>query len=86
MPLLPIVVEGTAYALPKHGFVLHGHHAIRVRVLPEIPVDQVTGTTMEDLSATTRAVFARELGQKLDEATPATLTATPPSGALNRTG
>src|SRR5512143_2470333 len=30
-PLLPIVVEGTAHALPKHGVVLRGRHAIRVR-------------------------------------------------------
>jgi 1-acyl-sn-glycerol-3-phosphate acyltransferase len=37
VPLLPIVVEGTANALPKRGFVLQGRHEIRVRVLPEIP-------------------------------------------------
>jgi len=36
-PLLPIVVEGSANALPKRGFVLRGRHAIRVRVLDEIP-------------------------------------------------
>jgi len=36
-PLLPIVIEGTAHALPKRGFVLQGRHAIRVRVLDEIP-------------------------------------------------
>lgn len=36
-PLLPIVVQGTANALPKRGFVLRGRHAIRVRVLDEIP-------------------------------------------------
>src|SRR6266699_2310080 len=36
-PILPIVIEGTASALPKRGFVLQGRHAIRVRVLDEIP-------------------------------------------------
>src|SRR5438093_2183698 len=49
VPLLPIVVEGTACALPKHGFVLRGRHAIRIRVLDEIafasfaekPIDQL---------------------------------------------
>ena len=35
-PLLPIVVEGTAQALPKRGLVLQGRHAIRIRVLEEI--------------------------------------------------
>src|SRR5439155_1280932 len=36
-PILPIVIEGTASALPKRGFVLQGRHAIRVRVRDEIP-------------------------------------------------
>ncbi len=36
-PLLPIVLQGTAHALPKRGFVLQGRHQIRVRVLDEIP-------------------------------------------------
>jgi 1-acyl-sn-glycerol-3-phosphate acyltransferase len=82
VPLLPIVVEGTAHALPKHGFVLRGRHAIRVRVLPEIPLEQVIASTTEELTASTRALFARELGQTLDEAPP-----TPgPTGTLNRTG
>jgi 1-acyl-sn-glycerol-3-phosphate acyltransferase len=28
VPILPIVIEGTANALPKRGFVLQGRHAI----------------------------------------------------------
>ena len=86
VPLLPIVIEGTAYALPKHGFVLRGHHAIRVRVLPEIPVERVMGVTTEELTASTRALFARELGQTLGDAPPASPPVVDPSGALNRTG
>jgi 1-acyl-sn-glycerol-3-phosphate acyltransferase len=83
VPLLPIVVEGTAHALPKHGFVLRGRHAIRIRVLPEIPLEQVMGSTTEELTASTRALFARELGQRLDDAASP---AAGPTGALNRTG
>lgn len=70
VPLLPIVVEGTAPALPKHGFVLRGRHAIRIRVLPEIPVEHVMATPIDELIGETRAIFARELGQSL-LATPA---------------
>lgn len=70
VPLLPIVVEGTANALPKHGFVLRTHHAIRVRVLPEIPVEQVIGPSLDELMASVRARFAQELGQTLDDAVP----------------
>jgi 1-acyl-sn-glycerol-3-phosphate acyltransferase len=63
VPLLPIVVEGTANALPKHGFVLRGRHAIRVRVLAEIPVERVVDRSVEALTADVRALFARELGE-----------------------
>jgi 1-acyl-sn-glycerol-3-phosphate acyltransferase len=63
VPLLPIVVEGTAHALPKHGFVLRGHHAIRIRVLDEIPYETFAGLSTEELTARVRDVFVRELGE-----------------------
>jgi 1-acyl-sn-glycerol-3-phosphate acyltransferase len=67
VPLLPIVVEGTAHALPKHGFVLRGRHAIRIRVLAEIPVERVLAGSVEELMASVRALFAHELGQAVEE-------------------
>ena len=36
-PILPIVISGTADALPKRGFVLRGRHPIRISVLDPIP-------------------------------------------------
>src|SRR5947207_3139432 len=45
--LLPIVVHGTADALPKRGFVLQGRHAIRIRVLDEIPHRSFAGKPVE---------------------------------------
>jgi 1-acyl-sn-glycerol-3-phosphate acyltransferase len=62
-PLLPIIIEGTAGALPKRGFVLRGRHAIRVRVLDEIPHDSFAHTPVEVLTAEVRALFAAALGQ-----------------------
>ena len=61
MPLLPIVIEGTANALPKHGLVLRGRHAIRVRVLEEIPIERIVDRGVDELSSDVRALFAREL-------------------------
>ena len=61
-PILPIVVEGTAAALPKRGFVLQGHHAIRIRVLDAIPYARFAGESVESLTAQVRDVFAAELG------------------------
>ena len=63
VPLLPLVVQGTANALPKRGFVLQGRHRIRVRVLPEIPYAQFAGTSVEELTEEVHAIFAAKLGQ-----------------------
>jgi len=60
-PVLPIVVQGTADALPKRGFVLHGHHDIRVRVLDAIPPAQFEGLTVEALSDRVRSIMAAQL-------------------------
>src|SRR5512134_3143966 len=36
LPILPIVITGTANALPKRGFVLRGRHPLRLSVLEPI--------------------------------------------------
>jgi 1-acyl-sn-glycerol-3-phosphate acyltransferase len=63
-PILPIVIEGTANALPKRGFILQGRHAIRVRVLPEIPVAEFADHTPEVLTAEMHALYHRELARR----------------------
>jgi 1-acyl-sn-glycerol-3-phosphate acyltransferase len=67
VPILPIVIEGTADALPKRGFVLQGRHAIRVRVLDEIP--HAAFATEAD-EAVTDAVHARFAAELAGRATP----------------
>ncbi len=62
-PLLPIVVYGTADALPKRGFVLQGRHQIRIRVLDEIPYASFAHKPVEQLTQEVRSVFAAELGE-----------------------
>ena len=61
--LLFFLLISLAYALPKHGFVLRGHHAIRIRVLDEIPYETFAGLSTEELTARVRDVFVRELGE-----------------------
>jgi 1-acyl-sn-glycerol-3-phosphate acyltransferase len=63
VPLLPIILEGTANALPKRGFVLRGRHAIRIRVLPEIPYGSFADLPIEALTNRVRDLIAAELGQ-----------------------
>jgi 1-acyl-sn-glycerol-3-phosphate acyltransferase len=63
-PVLPIVVQGTSDALPKRGFVLHGQHHIRIRILDEIPAAQFAGLSVEALTERVRNLIAAELGSE----------------------
>jgi 1-acyl-sn-glycerol-3-phosphate acyltransferase len=60
-PILPIVIEGTAQALPKRGFVLRGRHPITIRVLDEIPHEKFRGRPVEALVDEVHRLFEREL-------------------------
>ncbi len=60
-PILPIVVQGTAAALPKRGFVLRGHHAITIRVLDAIPYRTFADWSVDRLSDYVRDVISQEL-------------------------
>jgi len=63
-PILPIVIEGTASALPKRGFVLQGRHAIRVRVLDEIPHASFAREPVEAVTEAVRERFVAALGER----------------------
>ncbi len=63
-PILPIVIEGTAQALPKRGFVLQGRHAIRIRVLDEIPHATFASAPVDALTETVRERFVVELRER----------------------
>lgn len=62
-PVLPIVITGTADALPKRGFVLQGRHPISIRVLDPVPADRCAQMTVDELTAHVRELIARELDQ-----------------------
>jgi 1-acyl-sn-glycerol-3-phosphate acyltransferase len=74
--ILPIVIEGTANALPKHGFVLRGRHAIRLRVLDEVPWTAIAERPVDAVVAEFEALYARVLGEP-----PPRLTAAPQAGS-----
>lgn len=64
-PLLPIVIHGTANALPKRGFVLQGRHAICLRVLDEIPYESFADRDIESVADDVRRRIGRDLGQEV---------------------
>jgi 1-acyl-sn-glycerol-3-phosphate acyltransferase len=64
-PILPIVLEGTADALPKRGFVLRGRHPISVRVLDEIPYESFRDARVEELTERVRSLIAKHVESEL---------------------
>ncbi|NOY36232.1 MAG: 1-acyl-sn-glycerol-3-phosphate acyltransferase [Chlorobi bacterium] len=62
-PLLPIVLDGTGNALPKHGFVIRGRHNMTVKVLDEIPVNVVNRLGATELKEETYRIMSAELNR-----------------------
>jgi 1-acyl-sn-glycerol-3-phosphate acyltransferase len=64
-PILPLVIQGTADALPKHGFILRGRHRVSVKILDEIPVEEVCQLAVDALMKQTRTRIAAALESSL---------------------
>jgi 1-acyl-sn-glycerol-3-phosphate acyltransferase len=60
-PILPIVIEGSAEALPKRGFLLRGHHPITVTILEPIPYTSFADASVQQLSDEVRGRIAAAL-------------------------
>jgi len=66
VPVLPIVLEGTARALPKKGFILPGKTAVRVSILKEVPIEPFAGKKTGELLQHTRQVMESEYLRLMD--------------------
>jgi 1-acyl-sn-glycerol-3-phosphate acyltransferase len=62
-PIQPIVIQGTADALPKRGFVLRGRHPIRVTFLDPIPPESFAHLSPEELATQVRGLIAEALAE-----------------------
>ncbi|HOF14114.1 MAG TPA: 1-acyl-sn-glycerol-3-phosphate acyltransferase [Spirochaetota bacterium] len=49
LPIMPIIIEGTRFALPKHSIDYHGKHPIILRVLDEIVPEIFKNMSIEEL-------------------------------------
>ncbi len=63
-PIQPILIQGTAEALPKRGFVLQGRHPIRLTVLDPIPPETFRHLSAEELTLRVRNLMASALEEK----------------------
>jgi len=50
MPILPIAINGSKNALPKHSLNFHGKHRIAVRVLDEIPYSDYKALNVDEIA------------------------------------
>jgi 1-acyl-sn-glycerol-3-phosphate acyltransferase len=60
-PILPIVVEGTASALPKRGVILQGRHPIRITVLDPVSFESFEQEPVETLTERIRNLFVERV-------------------------
>jgi 1-acyl-sn-glycerol-3-phosphate acyltransferase len=67
VPILPLVIEGTADILPKHGRIIRGSHRVRLKVLePRRPEGFGTADPLE-LGLKFRSLITSELEQMRKE-------------------
>jgi 1-acyl-sn-glycerol-3-phosphate acyltransferase len=60
-PIQPLVIRGTANALPKQGFVLQGRHPISITVLDALPPESFADSPVEELTQRVRELIAAEI-------------------------
>jgi 1-acyl-sn-glycerol-3-phosphate acyltransferase len=63
-PLLPIIVRGTASALPKSGLVFQGRHQIQIEVLDAIPYESFANESTKDLTQRMQALIDSQLARQ----------------------
>jgi 1-acyl-sn-glycerol-3-phosphate acyltransferase len=65
VPIIPLVINNTKDALPKHSMRIQGKHCMTVQVLDEIPVSTFENKTVDEISALGRnkiAAHVKEYG------------------------
>jgi 1-acyl-sn-glycerol-3-phosphate acyltransferase len=61
--LIPIVLDGTGYTIPKGKIILTGRQRIIVKVLPEIPYERFKDKTPRQLMDDVRELMIREFNE-----------------------
>ena len=61
VPILPVVINGTRDALPKHSLNFHGRHHIQIRVLEAIPYPVFADLTTAQVAEMVRDRIASNL-------------------------
>jgi len=70
IPIQPIVVRGTAEALPKRGFILRGRHSISIEILDPIPAAEVANYSPDEMMDRVRTILLDALKNDVDATQP----------------
>ena len=68
LPILPVVIHGTADALPKHSLKFHGSHNINVEILKAIEPVEYEGMSVAELAEHTKGMISQRFEQYASEA------------------
>ncbi len=63
IPILPIVINGSKNALPKHSLNFHGKHRIRIEVLGELPYESFSQLSVEDTALKVRKIIVEHIDE-----------------------
>jgi 1-acyl-sn-glycerol-3-phosphate acyltransferase len=66
VPVLPIIIEGTANALPKKGFVMKTKQSITITVLDPIPYSTFANLTARELAEKVRSLMIKNLNHQIN--------------------
>ena len=63
IPILPIVINGSKNALPKHSLNFHGKHHIRIEVLDELPYESFAQLSAEETAEKVRKIIVEHVDE-----------------------
>ena len=67
IPVLPIVINGSKNALPKHSMNFHGRHSIRIQVLDELPYEYFAQLSAEETAKKVREIIVEHVDEHRGE-------------------
>jgi len=65
IPILPVVINGSKNALPKHSLNFHGKHRISIEVLDELPYESFAQLSVEKTALKVRKIIIDHVAEHI---------------------
>jgi len=63
IPILPVAINGSKNALPKHSLNFHGKHRIRIEVLDELPYESFAQLSVKETARKVREIIIKRIDE-----------------------